>query len=153
MSGTIPLAAGEEYTVIAAGDVISGAPAFTLLATQDENRSVATQVSVKVVHAAAAVGNVNVHVTPVGNACSQMDVIMENPGCEALLASFAFGTISDYVAVAADSYDIRVVVGGAVAIEALAFPLAAGTVATVVAVGADEDDNDPAVPGLVVLTN
>ncbi len=151
-SGTIPLAAGEEYTVIAAGDVVSGTPAFTLLATQDDNRSIATQVGVKVVHGAAAVGNVNVHVTTAGT-CSQMDVIMETMGCEALLPNFAFGTISDLVAVAAGSYDVRVVAGGAVAIEALAFPLSAGTVATVVAVGPDEDDNDPAAAGLVVLTN
>lgn len=150
MSDPIALAAGAEYTVIAAGDVLD-TPAFTLLATLDQNRSIASQASVKVVHGAAAVGNVDVYVTPTGD----LSVIMieSGNGGAPLLGDFAFGSISDYEAVAPGNYDIRVVSGNTVAINVENFAFTSGTVATVIAIGPDEVDADPAFPGAIVLSN
>ena len=62
----LSLMQGNEYTVIAAG-YVGGTPGFTLLPTADNNRMIATQASVKVVHGAAAVGTVDVYVTVAGN--------------------------------------------------------------------------------------
>jgi hypothetical protein len=138
--------------VIAAGRVLSD-PAFGLLAVDEDNRAIATQASVKVVHAAPAAGDVHVYVTPAG-AFSVADIEAGLAG-DPLLADFAFADITDYVAVPPGGYDVRVVpvASGAVAINAEGVGLDAGLVATVVARGPDESDDDPADFGLVLLTN
>ena len=148
-SPTLSLDEAAEYTVIAAGYVLT-TPAFGLLATEDENRSIVTQASVKVVHAAPAAGLVDVYVTTAGQ-FSASDVANGLAGAP-LLADFAFADITDYVAVAPGDYDIRVVAGGAVAINVEGFNLAAGSVSTVIArqpidAGLPDDFN------VVVLTN
>lgn len=151
-SDVLSLAQAEEYTVIAAGDV-GGTPAFTLLPTQDNNRSIATQASVKVVHGAAAVGTVDVYVTAAGD-FSVADVEGGMAGMP-LLPDFEFGKISDYVAVAEGSYDIRVVdqASHTVVINVEGAPVSNGSVITAIAYGPDEADNDPATAGLMLLTN
>ena len=149
------LSAGTEYTVIAAG-LVGADPAFGLLVTEDNNRSVITQASVKVVHGAPAAGTVNVYVTPAGQ-FSKEDVENGLAG-KPLLENFEFGQITDYLAVPPGNYDIRVVplsLGvAAINIENQALP--EGLVATVIA----RQPNDPAaVPddptefGVVLLTN
>jgi len=148
-SPTTPLQAGMEYSVVAAG-LLGTTPAFDLLATADNNRSIATQASIKVIHAAPAAGLVDVFVTEAG-AFTTAEVENGMAG-DPLLDDFAFAAITDYVAVAPGSYDIRVVAGGATAIDVTAFALAAGDVATVIArqpnsIGAPTDFN------VVVLTN
>ncbi len=148
-SPSLSLDEGAEYTVIAAGYVLT-TPAFGLLATEDENRSIATQASVKVVHAAPLAGLVNVYVTAAGQ-FSVSDVESGLAGTP-LLADFAFADITEYVAVAPGNYDIRVVAGGMVAINVEAFDLAAGSVSTVIArepidAGLPDDFN------VIVLTN
>jgi len=161
-SGEIALASGSEYTVIAAGNV-SRSPAFGLLATVDNNRSVITQATVKVVHGAPAAGSVSVYVTPAGVYSKEDIENAFNTGdasIKPLLENFDFGDITDYVAVPPGDYDIRVVPNalGIAAINAEGATLPAGVVATVIA----RQPNDPVPPattgtpadfGLVVLTN
>ena len=149
-SGSIPLAPGAEYTVVAAGR-LTNTPAFDLLLTADNLRSVATQASVKIIHAAPAAGTVEVYVTPAG-AFTIGDVENGLAGAP-LLPNFAFGDITDDVAVAPADYDIRVVAGGAVAINVENFNLAAGSVSNIIARGPIEPTGSPDDFGVVVLTN
>lgn len=149
-TGTVELMAGMEYTAIAAGRVTSS-PMFTILPTGDMNRSIATQASVKVVHAAPAAGDVDVYVTAAGEFTA--DQVAAGTAGDPLLDEFAFPTITDYVALAPGAYDIRVVAGGAVAINVEGFQLDGGTVATVIARGPSEPAGTPSDFGVVVLTN
>ncbi len=150
-SPSLALTAGIEYTVIAAGNV-GGSPAFSLLATGDNNRAIATQVSIKVAHAAALAGSVDVFVTAAG-AFTTAQVESGAAGAP-LLDGFTFSSISDYVTVAPGSYDIRAVPesSGITAINVTGFAVTAGQVATVIARQPD-NDGTPADFGLVVLTN
>ena len=150
MSDELAVEAGMEYTVIAAGRVLSS-PAFGLLATGDANRSVATEASVKVIHGAPAAGAVDVYVTPAGE-FTAMDVEGGLAGAP-LLDDFAFGDITDYVTVAPGAYDIRVVAGGMAAINVENFELGGGVVASVLAYGPSEQGGDVEDFGVVVLTN
>lgn len=149
-SPALTLAAGEEYSVFAVGRVAM-TPAFSLLATLDTNRSVATEARVKVVHAAPAAGIVDVFVTPAG-AFTPAEVEAGMAGAP-LLDDFAFSEISDYVAVSPGSYDIRVLAGGMTAINVEGFALTAGLVASVVARGPIEPAGAPADFNVIVLTN
>jgi hypothetical protein len=148
-SPSVPLAQGSDYTVVATGYVLT-TPAFTLLATEDQNRSVVTQASVKVIHAAPAAGTVDVYVTPAGDFTAS-DVENGLAGAP-LLDDFEFGVITDYVAVAPGDYDIRVVAGGATAINVENFNLAAGSVSTVIARG-PIDSGTPSDFNVILLTN
>jgi len=150
-SASVPLAPGGEYTVVAAGRVAS-TPAFGLLLTADNLRSVVTQASVKVIHAAPAAGIVQVYVTPAGD-FSVAEVEGGMAG-DPLLPSFAFGDITGDVAVVPGNYDIRVVAGGTVAINVENFPLTAGSVSSIIARGPSEPPVAPNTTfGVVVLTN
>jgi hypothetical protein len=160
MSGEVPLASGSEYTVIAAG-LVGMDPLFGLLPTEDDNRSIATQASVKVVHGAPAAGTVSVYVTPAGQFTTDEIEAAFNSGDDSiqpLLTDFNFGDITDYVPVPPDNYDIRVIPTalGFAAIDVQDQELAAGLVATVIA----RQPNDAGAPsgtptdfGLVLLTN
>ncbi len=151
-SPSLALGAGEERSVIAAGRVLSSPP-FGLLVVEEWNRSIVTQASVKVAHAAPAAGPVHVYVTPAGD-FSVADVEAGLAG-DPLLADFPFAEITDYVSLAPANVDIRVVpvASGTVAINAEGVGLTPGLVATVVARGPDESDGDPADFGLILLTN
>lgn len=151
ISGSINLAQGSEYTVVAAGRVASD-PAFRLLLTEEDLRPVVTQASVKVIHAAPAAGTVQVYVTPAG--VYSADQVLDGTAGAPLLPNFAFGDITGAVAVPPDAYDIRVVAGGMVAINEENVNLAAGSVSTVIARGPNETmGGTPTDFGLVVLTN
>ena len=151
-SPSLPLMMGNEYTVIAAG-LVGGAPAFDLLSTIDNNRSVVTQASVKIVHGSPAAGVVDVYVNPEGTVTTA-DILAGNGGAP-LLDDFTFGTITDYVALAPGRYDIRVIAAGPVAaIDVAGFEVTAGLVATVIAKETDSTvGGAPAPFGLTVLTN
>jgi hypothetical protein len=149
-SDSITLTKGGEYTVVAAGRV-AAEPAFGLLLTAENLRPVATQASVKVIHAAPAAGTVQVYVTPAGD-FSVAEVESGMAGTP-LLPDFAFGDITDAVAVAPGDYDIRVIAGGIAAINVENFNLAAGSVSTVIARGPIEPAGIPSDFGLVVLGN
>ena len=160
MSGELPLSSGSEYTVIAAG-LVGMDPLFDLLATEDNNRSIVTQATVKVVHGAPAAGTVNVYVTPAGEYTKEEIEAAYNSGDDSikpLLENFNFGDITDYVPVPPGDYDIRVIpfALGIAAINEEDQELAAGLVATVIA----RQPNDVGAPsgtptdfGLVLLTN
>ena len=151
-SGSLTLGQGWEYTVIASGR-LTMAPAFDLLVSADDSRAISGQARVKVAHGAPAAGNVHVYVTAAG-AFSVMDVEMGNAG-DPLLSDFAFGSITDYVALTPGNYDIRVVPvsSGMVAINDEGRNLAAGSVVTAVARGPDETDSMPNDFDLILLTN
>lgn len=149
-SPELSLGAGMEYTVIAAGRVLS-TPGFGLLATGDENRAIATQGSIKLTHAAPAAGDVDVFVTAAG-AFSTMEVESGMAGAP-LLENFSLGTITDYVGVAPGSYDIRVVAGGTTAINIEGFTIAGGDVFHAIARGPSEPSGSFADFGVIVLSN
>lgn len=149
-SPSLTFGAGMEYTAIAAGRVLSS-PTFGLLATVDDNRAIATQGSVKITHAAPAAGDVDVFVTAAG-AFSAAEVAAGLAG-DPLLADFAFGTITDYVAVAPGSYDIRVVAGGAVAINIEGLAITGGDVLHAIARGPSEPSGAPSDFGVILLSN
>jgi hypothetical protein len=148
----VTLSTGAEYTVIASAYVLTS-PAFSLLATQDNNRSIVTQASVKVIHGSPLAGTVDVFVTPAGAYTKEQ--VEGGMAGDPLLDDFTFGTITDYVNVVPGDYDIRVVTNsgmGTAAINVEGFNLAAGSVSTVIA--HEPKDNGPATDfGLVVLTN
>ncbi|MEM1263535.1 MAG: DUF4397 domain-containing protein [Pseudomonadota bacterium] len=148
-SGSLTLGAGQDFTVIAAGRV-AATPAFTLLVAADDNRPVATEARVKVVHAAPAAGTVDVYVTPAGT-LSVADA--ENGNATPLLPNFEFGTVTDAVAVAPGDYDIRVVANGSAAINIEGFTLAAGLAANVIARGPLEPAGAPTDFSVIVTTN
>lgn len=147
--GDIALAAGQAYTVVATGG--SDGEDAQLLLTADDNRAIATEARVKVMHAAPAAGVVDVYVTPVGSV-STTDIL--NGDVTPTLNDFAFATITDYVSLAEGEYDIRVVAGdGSVLAIDTAVTLANGVVANVIAHGPDAADGTPNSFGLVVTTN
>lgn len=149
-SATLSLNAGMEYTAIAAGRVLSS-PSFTLLATADDNRAIATQASIKLTHAAPAAGVVDVYVTAAG-AYSTTEIEAGMAGAP-LLDDFAFGTITDYVAVAPGSYDVRVVAGGTVAINIEGLTVNGGDVFNAIARGPSEPSGTPSDFGVILLSN
>jgi hypothetical protein len=155
-SPTLALSSGSEYTVIAAG-LVGADPAFRLLATEDNNRSIITQASVKVVHGAPAAGTVNVYVTPAGQFTKEE--VENGLAGKPLLENFEFGAITDYVAVPPGNYDIRVVPLslGIAAINVEGASLPAGVVATVIARQPNDADALPDVLptdfSIIVLTN
>lgn len=151
-SPSIGLSTGMEYTVIAYGYVLTS-PAFDLLATQDNNRSIVTQASVKVVHGAPLAGTVDVFVTKAGDFTKEE--VESGAAGAPLLDDFTFGTITDYVPVPPGDYDIRVVTNGGAGTAAInqeGFNLAAGSVSTVIA-REPKDTGAPTDFGLVVLGN
>jgi len=151
-SPELSLSTGMEYTVVASGYVLTS-PAFDLLATPDNNRSIVTQASVKVIHGAPLAGTVDVFVTP-ADAYTKEEVESGAAGAP-LLDDFTFGTITDYVPVPPGDYDIRVVTNsgaGTAAINIEDFNLAAGSVSTVIA-RQPKDTGTPSDFNVVVLTN
>ncbi len=150
-SPDISLATGSDYSVIAVGRISNTDPdnAFRLLAIEDNNRRIATQASLRVVHGAPSAGDVEVFVSPAGNVNAHaLDTISP------VLSEFAFADTSDALAIAPGHYDIRVVAGGAIAINAENIELTAGSVTTAIARGPIEGVHvAPQDVGLLVLSN
>jgi hypothetical protein len=151
-SDAVTLEAGMDYSVYAVGYVFTS-PAFMLVPDMDDNRSIATQASLKAVHGAAAVGTVDVYVTPAGD-FSVADVEFGQAG-DPLVPDFEFGKVTDYVPVPEGSYDVRIVdqASNTVVINVEGATLSNGDVITAIAYGPDESDGVPAAPGLLLLTN
>ena len=148
-SDAVHLMAGDEYTVIALGRVL-GSPGFSLLPAEDDNRAIATQGSVKLTHAAPAAGDVDVYVTAGGEyTTADIEAGMVS---EPLIAGFAFGDATDYVAIAPGSYDIRVVAGGSVAINVEGLDVMGGDVLHAIARGPSEPSGSIADFGVILLS-
>lgn len=145
------LGAGSETTVLAIG-YITTTPGFRLITSADENRAYATHARLKVIHGAAAVGDVNVYVAATGSYTAN-DIESGN-GPAALLSNFGFASDSGYVDVNAGSYDVFVqdVASGTVVIAAQNVAVNNGDVISAVAFGPD-GDGTPANAGLLLLTN
>jgi len=160
-SATLALTGGVEYSVIALGNAADGLTGpgngteFGLLPIVDDNRPLTGLARVKILHGAPDAGLVDVFVTPAG--VYDTDDVLAGIAGDPLLPDFAFGTLTDYLAVPAGDYDVRIVQksSGAVAIDISApgITLKAGLVATVIARQPDGTDNDPDDFNLVVLAN
>lgn len=145
----VALTAGQAYTVVATGG--SNGEDAQLLLTADDPRAIATEARVKVLHAAPAAGVVDVYVTPAGSV-STSDIL--NGDVTPTLNDFAFAAVTDYVSLAAGSYDIRVVAGdGSLLAIDTSVTLANGVVANVIAHGPDAADGTPDGFGLLITTD
>lgn len=132
----ITLAAGKAYTALAAGDLPAmGDADLTLLLAEDDRRSIATEARVRAIHAASLAGTVAVFITPAGD---ETVASIEMGEVEPALPVFEYQSITDYIGLAAGSYDVRVAVPGeggeyTVAIDQTNVALAAGDIVTLVA--------------------
>jgi hypothetical protein len=116
----VSLAAGEEYTV-AATDVLGN---ITPLVLVDDNRRVATEAKVRIVHAAPSAGTVDVYVVAPGTDIANVEPAV--PG-------FEFQASTGYVSLEPGSYEVLVTPAGAkspVAIGPLPITVGAGGVFT-----------------------
>ena len=107
---------------------------------------------IRVVHGAPSAGAVDVYVTAPGAIINDP----KNPVTPAL-SNFTFGTITDYLQVAAGSYEIRVTAHGdpsAVAIDtgATGVPVSAGSIYTAVALDPNPASNPPGTAFSLLLT-
>jgi len=122
--------ASQDQTIYATGG--TAASAITSFVTTDDNTLSATQARVRVVHLSPSAGAVDIFVT-----APNADLATATP----TLANVTVRSASAYLAVAAGTYQIRVVPAGtaaaaragAVAINVASLALAANTVRTIVA--------------------
>jgi len=115
-----------DYTALAVGDVSN----ISILALQDDNTAPASgQIKLRVVHASPSAGPVDIYVTAPGT-----DINTETP----TLTNVPFKGVSQYLAVPAGSYEVRVTPTGTkiVAIDSGTVALSAGQIRTAVALDA-----------------
>ena len=132
--------AGTQTTVITESGVFAGKSDTTILAvdkvanitglvlTDNNTPPTSGNVKVRVIHASPSAGNVDVYVTAPGGALTAPT-----------LTNVAFKAVSDYLSVAAGSYQVRVTPTGTknVVIDSGTVALTAGQIRTVVALDAD----------------
>jgi hypothetical protein len=95
IDANVTLAAGKRYSVYATGLLASIAP-YVLA---DDNRSVATNAKVRIVHTAPSAGNVDIYVTAPGAGIATATPALRN---------VPFRAESGYVSLAGGSYDVTV---------------------------------------------
>ena len=119
----LDLESDTDYLVVAAGKLAQLAPIVT---TTDRSAPASGLARLRVLHSAASAPAVDVYVTAPGIGIA---------AAEPILSNVPFRAISDYLTVAADSYDVNVTVAGTktVAIQALNLAVPEGLVATVAA--------------------
>ena len=124
----LELAAGQQYSVYAAGTLATIAP----FVTEDDDRSVATEARVRIIHLAPSAGLVDIYVTAVG-----ADIADENPTLE----DVDFQADTGYLSLAGMSYDVTVTLADTktIAIGPATVTLSDGGVYT--AVARDPDPN------------
>jgi hypothetical protein len=118
----VTLERGELYTVLATGELAD----FQLLPLEDEDRSVATDARVRIVHGSPNAGNVDIYVTAPG-----ADISAETPA----FTDVPFRAVTDYVPLVPGAYDVTVTATGTTtaAIGPVAVSFVGGDVATVIA--------------------
>ncbi|SET41506.1 protein of unknown function [Marinobacter segnicrescens] len=140
----LSLTNGQGYSVLAVG-LLGGDPAIEALALADSVRSIATQATLRVVHASTQAGNVNIYLLPE----DQFDIDNATPA----LADVPYKAVTDYLAIPAGTYNLRVTdLDGNVAISADSVVVTNGGVYTVVA--RDGEDGNGSVLedlGLILL--
>jgi len=122
----VEVLAGVQYTVVATG-LLANLP-LTPLVLEDDNRPVATQASLRVVHASNVAGPVDVYVTAPGG--------MVGPDTLAI-PDLQFQTDSGYAALPPGDYEVTVTAAGdptAVALDAIEVTVVGGGVYTAVAI-------------------
>jgi hypothetical protein len=121
INADVPLANGTEYSLIAAGAL---ANIGSLLLT-DNNRKVATEAKVRLVHASTLAGNVDIYVVAAGSSIANATPAFSN---------VPFKADTGYVSLAAGSYDVIITPTGTKT-EAIKAPLtfATGKVYTAIA--------------------
>ncbi len=122
------LAAGAQYSVLATG-LLAGAPAIAELVLTDDNRAVATESKVRLVHGSPAAGAVDIYVTAPG-----ADITQLAPA----FAAVPFRAETGYVSLAPGAYEVSLTPAGDNSIVALSAPVtvSAGGVYTAVAIDA-----------------
>jgi len=126
IDATVTLNNKQDYTLLAVDKLASIAP---LLLTDNNTAPASGQIKVRIVHASPSAGPVDVYVTAPG-----ADITTATP----TLTNVPFKAASDYLNVAAGSYQIRVTPTGTkvVAIDSGSVTLQAGQIRTVVALDA-----------------
>jgi hypothetical protein len=119
------LAQGAEYSVLATG-LLLGTPAIDELVLVDDNRSVATETRIRLVHASPAAGPVDIYVAAPGTDITQIEPAFSN---------VPFRADTGYVPLPEGSYEVTLTPAGNDAIVALqvTVPLVAAGVYTAVA--------------------
>ncbi|MFL1404926.1 DUF4397 domain-containing protein [Marinobacter sp. M1N3S26] len=123
----VNLVNGQGYSVLAVGLLNDANFPVEGLVLEDSVRSIATQASLRIVHAATAAGNVDIYLLP----GSQTSIGNSDP----TLADVPFKAVTDYLPVPDGTYNVRITPAGTgtVAIQADGVALDAGGVYTVIA--------------------
>jgi len=118
----VPLANGMEYTLLAVGALADIEP---LLLT-DNNRSVATEAKVRLVHGSSLAGDVDIYVLPEG-----AELVDQAPA----FSDVPFKAETGYVSLAAGSYDVIITPANTPSTQAIkvTVDLAAGGIYTAIA--------------------
>jgi hypothetical protein len=122
INADVPLANGEQYTLLAVGAVANIEPLLLV----DNNRSVATEAKVRLVHGSTLAGNVDIYVLPNGTSTAN-----QSPA----FANVPFKANTGYVSLAAGKYDVIITPAGQPSIAAIKATLdfKAGDIYTAVA--------------------
>jgi len=133
----VPLVAGFEYSVYAVGPLAEIEP----LVLVDDNRRVATEAKVRIVHASPSAGAVDIYVTAPG---AELD------DATPAFAAVPFTADTGYVGLAEGEYDVTVTVAGSKvpALGPATIQVAAGGVYTAVA---RDQSGGGLPPGLILL--
>jgi hypothetical protein len=123
----VTLASASDYTVIAGGLLTDIVP---IVAEDDNSAPAAGNARVRVVHGAPSAPAVDVYVTAPG-----ADLASATPA----LSGVSFGAVSQYLDVAAGTYQVRVTLAGTktVAIDSGSLTLSGGQVRTAIALDAE----------------
>lgn len=118
----VELANGAAYSLLAVGALASIEP----LVLTDDNRSVATEAKVRLVHASTLAGNVDIYVLPTGT-----PIGTNAPA----FSDIPFKADTGYVSLAAGSYDVIITPAGQPGVEAInaTLDLEAGEIYTAIA--------------------
>ena len=107
---TLTLAQGFEYTVLATGLALAPATepnAIGALVLVDDNRGIATEARVRIIHAAATAGDVDIFVVEPGTDITQPD--QDGEDVAPTFAGVALNDSTGYVSLEPGSYDVIVI--------------------------------------------
>jgi hypothetical protein len=126
INATVSLSRNKYYTVLAVDKVASISP---LVLTDDNTPPASGQIKLRLVHASPTAGRVDIYVEAPGT---------DITGISPTLTNVPFKAASDYLAVAAGSYEVYITPTGTktVALDSGSLALSAGQIRTAVALDA-----------------
>lgn len=126
INATVSLSRNKDYTVLAVDKLASISP---LVLTDDNTPPASGQIKLRLVHASPSAGPVDIYVEAPGT---------DITGISPTLSNVSFKTASDYLAVAAGSYEVYITPTGSktVALDSGSITLTAGQIRTAVALDA-----------------